>query len=248
MTAGIFYRFTLLDYHGGLRDLRSGVLRAPYPTGRSLASMWSEVFDAPDVRAERMRDEASDEASLLQTVWWIKSLRDDPLRLVRALRFSATLPLTVHPSFWRAVPFAVDALRTKVSGARKLGELRKIARAGATALLDFFELAFSPLAAYGDEGVAFGDALFGGPADSFSQRISVTVPTSRYPALLSSILLDTRCSPKPSPVRTTLNATQTPGRWASTLRRCAAPRPRCRGRAASGMGRARCRKAFFRQT
>ena len=60
-------------------------------------------------------------------------LRDDPLRLVRALRFSASLGFRVHPSFWRAVPFAVEALRAKVSGPRKVTELRKSKR---TTILD----------------------------------------------------------------------------------------------------------------
>eukprot|EP00900_Chrysochromulina_parva_P027867 jgi/Chrpa1/9714/Chrysochromulina_OHIO_Genome00019972-RA len=100
-------------------------------------------------------------------------LRDDPLRLVRALRFSASLGFRVHPSFWRAVPFAVEALRAKVSGPRKVTELRKIAKASRAALLDFFELAFEPLAAFGDD-VAFGDALFGGPSVD-PRRLSVAV-------------------------------------------------------------------------
>ena len=119
-----------------------------------------------------------DEETLAQVLWWIKSLRDDPLRIVRTLRFAATLGFRVHASFWRAVPFATEALRTKVSGPRKLAELRKISKAGLPALLDFFELAFSPLAVFGESDVAFGDALFGGPppeGEDAPDRISVAV-------------------------------------------------------------------------
>ena len=75
---------------------------------------------------------------------------------VRALRFAASLGFTIHSSFWLAVPFAVDALRNKVAGPRKVAELHKVAHGGRQALLNFFELAFSPLAGFGPT-CAFGD-------------------------------------------------------------------------------------------
>ena len=237
-------RFRLLDFHSGLRDLQSGVLRAPYPRDMRIEEVWAELAFEPALRAEveamlelssgvlaaggdgggiaaglgmatgmatganldsnkarsalgevaapavggagsagflkGVRTEgalaAEQLASQLQILWWIKSLRDDPLRLVRALRFASTLGFRVHPSFWDAVPFATDALRHKVSGPRKLAELRKIAKAGIAPLLGFFDLAFSPLAAFG-EAVAFGDALFGGQPGSDTcpsyERVSV---------------------------------------------------------------------------
>ena len=119
---------------------------------------------------------AGDEEERKQTLWWIKCLRDDPLRIVRTLRFAATLGFRVHPAFWRAVPFATDALRSKISGPRKMSELCKIAKAGMPHVLDFYELAFSPLATFGED-VAFGDALFGGPPPergAAPARLSVT--------------------------------------------------------------------------
>jgi hypothetical protein len=67
---------------------------------------------------------------MLQTVWWVKVLRDDPVRLVRALRFRATLRFELHEAFWLAAPLAVAALRSKVAGSRKAGELRKVRSGG----------------------------------------------------------------------------------------------------------------------
>jgi hypothetical protein len=56
----------------------------------------------------------------------------DPLRLVRALRFASTLDFRLHPSFWTAAAFALQpgALDAKVSHTRKQAELRKVASAG----------------------------------------------------------------------------------------------------------------------
>ena len=82
-------------------------------------------------------------------------LRDDP-RLLRALRFAATLGFRLDASFWRAAPFALQpggGLDTKVSPSRKLSELRKIAaRAGAPQLVDALATEF-------EGGVSLSDAL-----------------------------------------------------------------------------------------
>ena len=83
-----------------------------------------------------------DAANTLQIIWWIKVLRDDPLRLLRALRFAAKLRFTLHPTFWDAVPFAIPSLQSKVAGSRKVTELVKIAKAGRTPLIDFLDLSF----------------------------------------------------------------------------------------------------------
>lgn len=77
-----------------------------------------------------------------QVIWWVKVLRDDPLRVLRALRFSAKLGFYLHDTFWLAVPFALTSLQGKVAGSRKVVELLKIGRAGRTPLLEFLQLAF----------------------------------------------------------------------------------------------------------
>ena len=98
---------------------------------------------------------------MLQVVWWVKVLRGDPLRVLRAMRFAAKLNFTLHDTFWTAVPFALPALQTKVAGARKSTELLKIAKAGRPALLDFLHLSFGhPLSGGGLPCLA--PALFGG--------------------------------------------------------------------------------------
>ena len=186
-------QFRLIDFHGGLADLNARLLRAPVPKGRTLPQVRDQVLRTREeremaaaigigtrgygpaglwARPPNVADGDLAAADELQAVWWIKTLRDDPLRLVRALRFAASLGFRVHPAFWSAVPFAVDALRNKVSGARKVNELRKIAAAGRPALIDFFEMAFAPLARFGED-VAFGDALFGGPDDDPDERLSI---------------------------------------------------------------------------
>ena len=163
-------QFRLLDYHGGVADLGACLLRPPVPQGLTTAEMAAAVLRTPDEAAQfreavdGVSAEGRDDEWERQSLWWIKSLRDDPLRLVRALRYSASLGFDVHGSFWVALPFAVEALRVKVSGSRKVTELRKIAAAGRPALLDFFERAFTPIARYSQAEVAFGDALFGGPS------------------------------------------------------------------------------------
>jgi hypothetical protein len=53
--------------------------------------------------------------AVCQALWWIKILVDDPLRIVRALRFAAKLDFTLHEEFWIAASFALEQLKTKVS-------------------------------------------------------------------------------------------------------------------------------------
>ena len=36
------------------------------------------------------------EAAMLQAVWWVKVLRDDPLRVLRTLRFACKLDFSLH--------------------------------------------------------------------------------------------------------------------------------------------------------
>ena len=142
-------RWRLLDFYGGLPDLDAGVLRSPYPLGRSVSEVWSEVLRTPQDERNAIRlglskeaVAAPDAARTLQIVWWIKVLRDDPLRLLRALRFAAKLRFALHETFWDAVPFAILPLQTKVAGSRKCTELGKISKAGVTPLLNFLEMAF----------------------------------------------------------------------------------------------------------
>lgn len=195
-------QWRLLDFYGGLADLRKRVLRSPYPHDRSAALVWAEVMRspaeqrlatqlsivlsdaaapaAPDAAPAAAPDAAAPDAAasspsplsprpgeelwVLQVVWWVKVLRDDPLRVLRALRFAAKLNFDLHPSFWSSVPFALASLQSKVAGARKSTELVKIAKAGRPALLDFLSVAFgTPLPAPADQPlVCLAPALFGG--------------------------------------------------------------------------------------
>ena len=43
-------QWRLLDYYGGIADLRAGVLRSPYPSGRSAEQVWHEVLRTDEER------------------------------------------------------------------------------------------------------------------------------------------------------------------------------------------------------
>ena len=111
----------------------------------------------------RLGSDEEAERALLQTLCWCQMMRDDPLRLLRALRFSATLGFALHASFWVAAPFALlpGGLELKVSHTRKLKELRKVARSGSGRLVDFFGTVLEPPVAswYGAQG---GGGVSGG--------------------------------------------------------------------------------------
>lgn len=104
--------FGFIDYFGGLQDLRRRILRSPCPS--------------PD----------------LQVSWWTKVLKDDPVRIVRVLRFAAKLGFQIHPAFWEAMPEAMSHLKVKVAGSRKLDELLKIAKLGQQKTVHMLALTF----------------------------------------------------------------------------------------------------------
>ena len=104
--------FVFIDFFGGLQDLRQRTLRSPCPT------------------------------SALQVSWWTKVLKDDPVRIIRVLRFAAKLEFRIHEAFWEAMPPAMDHLKAKVAGSRKLDELLKIAKLGTTKTVSMIALAF----------------------------------------------------------------------------------------------------------
>ena len=58
----------------------------------------------------------------------IKTFMDDPLRMVRALRFSITKGFDIHPTVWNAIftPGLIDKLEEVVSQERIHGEVRKM--------------------------------------------------------------------------------------------------------------------------
>ena len=140
-------QWRLLDYYGGLADLRTGVLRSPFPRGRALTDVWAEVLRSSaeqqmaasvglalpvaTVAGAPTPLDGPSEAAVLQVIWWVKVLRVVPLSVLRAMRFSAMLSFDLHDAFWFAVPFALASLQAKVAGSRKATELLKIARPAA---------------------------------------------------------------------------------------------------------------------
>ena len=168
--------YRLIDHYGGVKDLSTGTLRSPVPHGAEPDGIAAQVLQKDEQRAlaaalgllgaEAEGAAAADPpltaALRCQALWWVKVLVDDPLRLLRCLRFAAKLDFAVHGAFWLAVPFAVAPLRSKVAGSRKLTELLKIARYGPARLSAFFRLALgrSFRGAQGDD--LLGMALLGG--------------------------------------------------------------------------------------
>ena len=130
--------FTLLDYHGGIEDVYSRLIRAPYPAERPAAQVWEQAMRSTRDRERARRlglepsssDEAEVERAKLRVLWWIKALREDPLRVIRALRFTATLGFRLHASFGTAASFALDgAAWDKISSARAPSRIDRVLRA-----------------------------------------------------------------------------------------------------------------------
>mmetsp|Transcript_14551 Transcript_14551/g.16981 ORF Transcript_14551/g.16981 Transcript_14551/m.16981 type:complete len:675 (+) Transcript_14551:128-2152(+) len=121
----------LLDYYGGINDLRYRSLRAPCPVSQAGPSLNKQVTQ------------------------WIRILQDDPIRIIRVLRFAAKLDFSIHEDFWRALPQAIGRLKAKVAGSRKVTELLKLAKYGTRKLLVLMNLAF-------DTNKSLAPALFGG--------------------------------------------------------------------------------------
>jgi hypothetical protein len=125
-------QYVLKDFYGGLSDLQNRILRAPHPSILPLSDLTALVMSRDDQeRASAIGLDLNDP----QQMWWIKVLRDDPLRIIRILRctsisrllrthtfrhcfcsirFAAKLDFSIHASFWSVVPFALDDLSKKV--------------------------------------------------------------------------------------------------------------------------------------
>lgn len=159
-------QYELLDFYGGVEDIQRGLLRSPCPSGKSAAQVAEAVLrTAADVELAKKLGlaDSTEEAFVVQTLWWAKVLMDDPLRICRALRFAAKFRFKLHESFWSAVPFALEPLRVKVAGSRKNTEYQKIGSYGHAASQEFFELAFTH--SFGPPGgpvLRLAPALFGG--------------------------------------------------------------------------------------
>jgi hypothetical protein len=68
----------------------------------------------------------------------------------------------IHEAFWDAIPFAMQALRSKVAGNRKNTEFMKIGGYSFQACVDFYELAFTRRFGPEPSQTCLAPALFGG--------------------------------------------------------------------------------------
>ena len=145
--------FSVIDYVGGLEDLRAGVVRS---------------IGDPDLR-----------------------LREDPVRMIRAVVLAARLDFTIDPVL-------LDAIRThrheisKSSPARLLEEYYKILRAGASekAFRSLAEVGLlEPISAELHRGA--DDSLWESLAelDAYRQRFGPMPETLTNPVLLGSLLV-----------------------------------------------------------
>ena len=171
-------RFKLLDFYGGLADLlpgdnSPGLLRCPAPLDITSSELTKQVLRNHADRALAARlgiviagnteADPDQEADACQTLAWIRILRDDPLRILRVLRFKAKLGFMIHPSFWKALPFALESLRAKVAGSRKLAEVMKVAKISDKALIEMIRSVFNSSELSREWCLA--SALFGGKSD-----------------------------------------------------------------------------------
>eukprot|EP00931_Biecheleriopsis_adriatica_P049273 TRINITY_DN28500_c0_g1_i1.p1 TRINITY_DN28500_c0_g1~~TRINITY_DN28500_c0_g1_i1.p1 ORF type:complete len:686 (-),score=153.59 TRINITY_DN28500_c0_g1_i1:192-2249(-) len=157
-------QYELLDFFGGVEDIRKGILRSPYPVGRDPAEVQNTVLRTAEERQLAsdlgLNQLPADEA--VQILWWSKVLIDDPVRICRALRFAAKFRFELHPSFWKAVPFALEPLRSKVAGSRKNTEYQKIGGYSFKACVEFYELAFTHTFGPGEGSLRLASGLLGG--------------------------------------------------------------------------------------
>ena len=165
------------------------------PANITVASAWAAAVTTPEevalaratgldaLRASALPGDAADSDNdsavlAVQALCWAKMMRDDPLRLLRALRFSATLGFRLHAAFWLAAPFALqrDAMDAKVSPTRRLRELQRVAHAGVPTLINFLGLLLQPSSPV----VLGGDGINGPPMPppSASASASASAPTS----------------------------------------------------------------------
>ncbi|GBG24081.1 CCA tRNA nucleotidyltransferase, mitochondrial [Hondaea fermentalgiana] len=149
--------WTLLDYYGGLEDLKAGVLRAPHPPKADAKLILSDA-DRELAKVVGM------DVNSPQDIWWVKVLRDDPLRIVRVFRFAAKLDFRIHETFWKVLPFALDNLKAKVAGSRKLTEILKLAKYGNAKIIGLFKLCFRKRFVHDLEGseTCLATGIFGG--------------------------------------------------------------------------------------
>jgi len=157
-------QYELLDFYGGVDDIRNGILRSPCPSGRNPSDVRAVVLRTPEEKelASLLGIDEMPPSEAVQVLWWVKVLMDDPVRICRAFRFAAKFRFTLHPSFWKAVPFALESLRAKVAGSRKNTEYQKIGGYGFKASSDFYELAFSYTFGPGEGTLRLASALLGG--------------------------------------------------------------------------------------
>lgn len=176
-------KFLLLDYYGGIEDVATRTLRCPVPQDMSLPEVWNETIQTKEdsdlaqslglnpFSSNNLTTYSHPHPKMIQTLWWAKKMMEDPYRILRTLRFAATLGFRVDVSFWWAVPFCLGpegAFEKKVSHTRKMEELRKVATAaGGGALLNFFRTVLYPPMG----GAAFRNSFFAVPLDNIASTM-----------------------------------------------------------------------------
>ncbi len=123
-------QYILYDYYHGINDLYTKTLRSPYPLKYDINVLYNQVItnsitNYKIYQTMNLNLNLKNYSKSCQILWWIKILQDDPLRIVRCIRFASILDFEIHSDFWLVIPYTLIAIN-KVAGNRKLTEFYKL--------------------------------------------------------------------------------------------------------------------------